>query len=102
MNTFIWDSKKPRIRNEVLQYIVMDWGLLIPNMIRYYHAARLSVVCSWWDQKDMDYDCSVEQVNILIPLTEWMLWGKDMRKGTEGLVLTTYKVLMEVWNKLQK
>lgn len=71
-------------------------------MVMYYQASRLSANCGWWAQQDLEQGCLLEQENILVPLKDWMFGGKDRRKGTLGLVLTSYKVLIEVLDKLQE
>lgn len=102
MNKFIWVSKQPKIKNEVLQYNIADGGLTASNVIMYYHAERFSAVCSWWAQKEVEHGCILGQMNILVPLKEWMLWEKSRRKDITGPIMTLYKVLIEVWNKLQE
>lgn len=60
-----------------MQQIIEEGGLVVPNVVKYYQAPMLSSITSRLGQKELEDVCSLEQMNIPVVLTNWMLWGKE-------------------------
>lgn len=76
LNTFFWGAKKPRIKKTKLTQNINHGEFAMPNIILYYHSTIFGNLVQWWDlEKKMIYwgGEGVEQLGVLISLSEWAL-----------------------------
>lgn len=72
MGKFVWDERKPRFKNSILQQSRDQGGLAFPDKERYYQAAMLNeYIVQWWEQSKRSWD--IEQMSLKVPLKKWCL-----------------------------
>lgn len=69
INTFIWQSKKARVKTALMQQSIQQGGLNVPHMMNYYYATQLTALLFWWSKEWID-SWRLEQDGIVIPLIE--------------------------------
>lgn len=47
-NKFIWSYKRAHVRSHILEQRLEDGGLAMPNILKYYFAAKLMACLDWW------------------------------------------------------
>lgn len=95
---FIWEDKKPRFINIILQHPKQDGGVGLPDMSRYYNTAQVEQLMQWWNQSS-NHSCGIEQFMIETPLAEWCLLAMDNpRNCTKNRIVG---ILMQTWQKWQ-
>lgn len=97
LNKFIWGYEKLRVKQNKLS----QGRLAAPNIIRYYHAALLTAITQWWQDKNIESRYR-EQINVPIILKVWILLTNDCHHPKlKGNTMWIYNTLIKVWHKFQ-
>lgn len=65
-------------------YLPMEQGgLVVPDVLRYYDAVQLTNMLQWWRKEQGTYR-GHEQLEVHIPLADWIQFGKGTSYNLVG------------------
>lgn len=97
INKFIWEGKRARIRQTILEKDTQSGGLAIFNIKHYFYAAILSAYLHWWKMPSDSIRMKLEQNKCSMPFSDCVLLDKDARTKL-GTVNGIAKILEKVWS----
>lgn len=59
---YVWNYKRHRIPQSVLMALRADRGLAFPNLVKYYQAAQLRAIVSWFPQHSYNKWTEIEKI----------------------------------------
>lgn len=91
---FIWGVKRPRMRNSVLQLLIMRGVLTAPNLTLYYNVAMMENLTHRWNTwARLSWD--LEQCGVEVPLFKGVFYEIDLVRIAHNCPI--YKSMVAMW-----
>lgn len=99
MLRYVWNYKKHRIPSSVMTASCSDGGLAFPSFVKYYQAAQLHAIISWFPQRSSNKWSEIEKIWLTPVHPNSLLWNTNV-VVVPGRLLGSMSQLRKLWRKL--
>lgn len=73
INTFIWNRATPTLKLAITEQALLNGGVTILNVKKYYNATYLAACIDWWKMSSEDINWTLEQNSTGMNFVKWMV-----------------------------